>query len=307
MQADPFNRDPTALYDRAEEVGIPGPVRLRRLTCPNASPMTFTGTQSYLIGSGPVAVVDPGPLREDHLARLLTEAGEISHILVTHSHVDHSPGARWLQERTGAEIIGYGPHGAGMTDLMRDLAETSEIGGGEGGDPAFAPDRSLADGDRIAGADWEIKALHTPGHLSNHLSFQLGDVVFTGDTVMGWATTLVSPPEGDMRAFMTSLDRLQALDARIFLPGHGHPIPDPARMIAHQRQHRQARAAQVLAALEDGPADPATLTRRIYTDVDPALLPAAQRNVLSTLIWQMEEGRIGPEEAFGAQARFRLL
>ncbi|MEM9046105.1 MAG: MBL fold metallo-hydrolase [Pseudomonadota bacterium] len=309
MQADPFNRDPSAIYDRPEDLEVPGDMRVRRLTCPNASPMTFTGTQSYIVGTGEVAVIDPGPLREEHLERLLSclSPGErISHILVTHSHVDHSPGARWLKAKTGAEIFGYGSHRDGMSAVMQRLAASTEIGGGEGGDTSFSPDQKLDEGDRIHGPDWEIVAHHTPGHLSNHLSFTLsgGGVIFTGDTVMGWATTLVSPPEGDMRAFMASLDRLEAAQAHVFLPGHGHPIDEPSRMIRHQRQHRLARASQVLAALEDGPADPETLTRRIYTDVDPALLPAAQRNVLSTLIWQMEEGQVGTEDSFGASVRF---
>ncbi|MEM8790405.1 MAG: MBL fold metallo-hydrolase [Pseudomonadota bacterium] len=312
MQADPFNREQTAEYERVQELDLPGEIRLRRLTCPNASPMTFTGTQTYLIGSGEIAVVDPGPADQDHLGRLVAgiEAGErITHILITHSHVDHSPGARWLSERTGAEIIAFGPHGAAISPVMRDLAGTTQIGGGEGGDVAFKPDRTVADGDMISHGDWVMRARHTPGHLSNHLCFDVegSGVVLTGDTVMGWATTLVSPPDGDMRAFLASLDKLEGLEATVFLPGHGHAVSDPGGMIVHQRQHRMARAEQVLRALEEGPADVVSLTRRIYTDIDPALLPAAERNVLSTIIWQMEIGRVVPEGPFSATARFQLV
>ncbi|MBY8976238.1 MBL fold metallo-hydrolase [Rhodobacteraceae bacterium NNCM2] len=306
---DPFNRDLTAVHDRAEDIPASTQIRVRRLTCDNGSPMTFTGTQSYLIGTGDVAVIDPGPMNEGHLGRLLAAldpAEKISHIVVTHSHVDHSPGARWLADRTGAPVLAYGAHGAGMSPLMQGLPD---LGGGEGGDKAFAPDRTVADGETIGGGDWSLTAIHTPGHLSNHLSFALGDtgVVFTGDTVMGWATTLVSPPEGDMAAFMASLAQLSTREDRLYLPGHGHPVEDPAAMLAYQTSHRKSRAEQVLRALEDGPSDTMALTMRIYTDVDPKLLPAARRNVLSTLIWMMEEGKVAADGAVSPDAVFRRV
>ncbi|MEM8841239.1 MAG: MBL fold metallo-hydrolase [Pseudomonadota bacterium] len=307
--ADPFNRDTRVDHDRAEDLAIDASVRVRRLTCDNVSPMTFTGTQSYLVGSGDVAVIDPGPMRDGHLGRLLAalEPDErISHIFVTHSHLDHSPGATWLADRTGAPVLAFGPHGAGMSTVMRGLPD---LGGGEGADPDFLPDRRLTDGATVAHGDWSLSALHTPGHLSNHLSFALGDtgIVFTGDTVMGWATTLVSPPDGDMAAFMGSLARLSERTDRVFLPGHGSAVTDPAGMLAHQTAHRKARARQVLQALEQGPSDPATLTRRIYTDVDPKLLPAARRNVLSTLIWMIEDGKVDARGAIASDAQFHLV
>ncbi|MEM7506078.1 MAG: MBL fold metallo-hydrolase [Pseudomonadota bacterium] len=308
---DPFNRDPSVRYGEVETLAVDGGVRLRRLTCQNPSPMTFTGTQTYLLGDGAEqAVVDPGPLDTAHLERILAATGgSLSHILVTHSHRDHSPGAAWLAARTGAPVLGFGGHGTGMSQPMQDLAAAGEIGGGEGGDPEFTPIRSLADGERITAASWSLQALHMPGHLSNHLSFVLegAGAVFTGDTVMGWATTLVSPPEGDMAAFMSTLDRLAGRDDKLYLPGHGHPVTDPRGMVAHQRTHREARAAQILASLAEGPANAATLAARIYDDVDAALLPAAARNVLATLIWQTELGTVRAEGPLSANVSFRRL
>lgn len=310
---DPFNRNPHVTHGVAETipVGTASAPPVRRMTCNNPSPMTFTGTQSYLVGGGAdKVVIDPGPLDEAHLSALLHVAGgAIGTILVTHSHRDHSPGAAWLAERTGAPILAFGPHGAGMSAAMREIAAGGEIGGGEGGDHAFRPDQSLGDGETLAGSDWEITALHTPGHLSNHLAFVLGDtgVLFTGDVVMGWATTLVSPPEGDMAAFMATLEQLSGRRDRLYLPGHGHAIEDPAAMLAHQQAHRQSRAAQILAGLEAGPANAAELAARIYTDVDPALLPAAARNVLATLLWKAETGEVTAEGPLRRDVAFRHL
>jgi hydroxyacylglutathione hydrolase len=307
--ANPFNTDPTATYGTPVEVA-PG---IRRITCNNPSPYTFTGTQSYLVGSGDLALIDPGPADTAHLNAILSAIGpgqRISHILVTHTHRDHSPGAGVIARETGAPTHAFGSHGAGMSETMRMLQESgADIGGGEGADPDFRPDHVLADGDAVTGEDWTLTAIHTPGHLSNHLSFALEgqDTVFTGDMVMGFATTLVSPPEGDMAAFMASLDRLaERTSDTLYLPGHGHPVEDPMGMLAHQRTHRQTRFDQILSALEDGPSDAATLTRTIYTDVDPKLLPAAARNVLASLIGLADQGVVVSEGAISADASFRL-
>ncbi|MEM1346278.1 MAG: MBL fold metallo-hydrolase, partial [Pseudomonadota bacterium] len=277
-----------------EEI-VPG---VRRLTCANPSPMTHTGTQTYLVGRGQVAVIDPGPLDYEHLGAIeaaLLPGERITAVLVTHTHRDHSPLARPLAERFGAPVYGYGRHGAGMSETMRALAERHSLGGGEGADRDFTPDRHLRDGDTLDVGALRLRALHTPGHLSNHLSFALEEhgILFTGDTVMGWSTTLVSPPEGDMAAFMASLARLgtraKAGRDRLYLPGHGAPVEDPAHLVAEQTAHRLKRAEQILTALAKGPADTPTLTRRIYTDTSPHLLPAAERNVLATLLWLTEE------------------
>ncbi|MHA1114544.1 MAG: MBL fold metallo-hydrolase, partial [Alphaproteobacteria bacterium] len=187
----------------------------------------------------------------------------------------------------------------------------SALGGGEGGDAGFRPDHALGEGDTIGsvGGGWALTALHTPGHLSNHicLSLESTGVLFTGDTVMGWATTLVSPPEGDMAALMTTLRRLgRRPEDRLYLPGHGHPVTDPAAMLKFQIAHREQRMAQILAGLAAGPADAGKLARAIYTDVDPRLLSAARRNVLASLIGLMDEGRVTVRGPLSAAAEFEL-
>ena len=306
---DPFNKDPAVEYGLP--VGVaPG---VRRVTCPNPSAYTFTGTQSYLVGEGEVALIDPGPDRAEHMDALMEalRPGErIAQILVTHTHGDHSPGAAVMAERTGAPVWAYGPHGAGISETMQALVDQgAEIGGGEGGDPHFDPHHTLAEGESVTGSGWSLTALHTPGHLSNHHCFVLDGtgIVFSGDMVMGFATTLVSPPDGDMAAFMASLDKLAARDDRVYLPGHGHAVENPGQMVRYQIGHRQRRFDQILAALEDGPRDAATLTREIYTDVDPALLGAAQRNVLASLIGLADQGRVKAEGGVSVEAVFRGL
>ncbi|MEM1315788.1 MAG: MBL fold metallo-hydrolase [Pseudomonadota bacterium] len=311
---DPFDRDPGP--PAGEPVALePG---IRRLTCPNPSPMTFTGTQTYVIGTGDVALVDPGPEVSAHreaILNLLAPDERVAWIVVTHTHVDHSPGVAALKAATGAKTAGFGRHGTGMSARMRALeASNPDLGGGEGADRAFVPDVTLADGEALEGAGWRLTALHTPGHLSNHLSFAVeGDgiapgAVLSGDHVMAWATTTVSPPDGDMAAFLQSLRRLQGRGDRVFYPGHGAPVRDPEAMIAYQLAHREARARQVREALErSGPdgATPMELTRRIYDDVDPALHGAASRNVLSALLGMLDEGGAAHDGPLGPAARFR--
>ncbi|HUF88027.1 MAG TPA: MBL fold metallo-hydrolase [Thermohalobaculum sp.] len=309
---DPFDRDPTVRYGVPEELAPEGAPRVRRITARNPSRMTFTGTRSYLVGEGEVALIDPGPDDSRHHAAIRAALGRderIARILVSHTHLDHSPAARAIAGATGAPVHAYGPHGAGMSQTMRRLAaEGAALGGGEGADRAFRPDQAMRDGETVEGPGWALTALHLPGHLSNHLGFALegAGILFTGDTVMGWATTLVSPPEGDMAAFMDSLSRLAARDDRLYLPGHGHPVTDPKGMLAWQITHREERRMQVLDALETGPAEAAGLARAIYTELDPALLPAARRNVLATLLWLADEGRVRPRGPVSAGVAFEL-
>jgi len=285
---------------------------VRRVTCANPGPMTHTGTQTYLLGWTAVAVIDPGPEDAGHLARIeaaLAPGARIAAVLVTHSHRDHSPLARPLARRWSAPVLGFGAHGAGMSETMRRLAGHPALGGGEGADLDFAPDRRLADGETVTLRDSVIETLHTPGHLSNHLCFALAGtgVLFTGDTVMGWASTLVSPPDGDMAAFMASLARLAARDDRLYLPGHGDPVRDPAAHVARQIAHREARAAQIRAALAEGPASPTVLAPQVYADTDPQLLPAARRNLLATLIWLTERGETATDGPHGPDTAYRLV
>lgn len=282
---------------------------IRRVVAPNPSPMTLWGTNTYLIGTGRVAVIDPGPDDPAHLAALraaLGPAERITHILVTHTHLDHSPLAARLSRETGAPVFGFGATGDGRSPVMRALAANGLSAGGEGADMAFSPDERLRDGDVVQGGDWSLTAIWTPGHMSNHLCFALEDHVLTGDHVMGWASSLISPPDGDMGAYMESLDRLQAGAAAGFYPGHGPPIEAPQTRIAELRAHRRAREVQILDALARGAADAADLAQRIYTDTDAALLPAATRNVFAHLIDLAARGRVRPSAPGSADEVFAL-
>ncbi|AXQ93472.1 MBL fold metallo-hydrolase [Cereibacter azotoformans] len=258
---------------------------LRRVLAPNPSPMTHWGTNSYILGEGEVALIDPGPDHAAHREALLAALapGErITTIFVTHAHRDHSPLARPLATLTGAEILAFGTAVAGRSPLMSAFA--GELGGGEGVDDGFVPDRCLGDGERIAGPGWEIEAIHTPGHFGNHLCLAWGDRCFSGDHVMGWATSLVSPPDGDMGAYLSSLDRLGARPWRIFHPGHGAPVTRPADRIAWLAAHRREREASILRELSAEAAHLSALTARVYRDTPPALHPQASRNLLAHLL-----------------------
>lgn len=260
---------------------------LRRIVAPNPSPMTYRGTNTYILGTRALAVIDPGPQSDAHLAAILAALGagqHISHIIVTHTHLDHSPLARPLAEQTGAPVLAFGDAHAGRSQVMQALAASGAIGGGEGIDGAFLPDTLLSDGQTIEGDGWDLDVIHTPGHIGNHISLGWGDACFTADHVMGWASSLVSPPDGDLTDFMASCTRLQSRDWRVFYPGHGAPVEEPATRLEWLVAHRRAREASILDALTDGPATAPTLAGKIYTGTPPALLGAATRNVLAHLI-----------------------
>jgi glyoxylase-like metal-dependent hydrolase (beta-lactamase superfamily II) len=291
----------------------PGAVRrlapgVRCILAPNPSPMTLHGTNTYLLGDGEVAVIDPGPDDAAHLAAIeaaLAKGERVALILVTHAHRDHSPLARVLAARHGAPVLAYGPAGAGRSAQMQALATAAKgLGGGEGVDAAFRPDRELADDEEIEGPGWRIRAIWTPGHMGNHMCFQWGGLVFTGDHVMGWASSLVSPPDGEMGAYMASLDRLASLGAERLLPGHGDPVEQPAARIAELAAHRRAREAQILAALGPVPRDVAQIAAAVYTDTPPALMPAARRNVLAHLLDLATRGLARPLDPPGPDARY---
>lgn len=301
MQApDDFNPAPGV----SEEVG-PG---IRRVLCDNPSAFTYRGTNTYLLGSGGgVAVIDPGPEDITHMTAILAALapGEhVSHILVTHAHRDHSPLARPLADETGAKVWAYGDASAGISDVMRRLGASGEMGGGEGSDEGFVPDEVIADGATVAGDGWSVTGLWTPGHFGNHMAFETGKTVFVGDLVMGWSSSLVSPPDGDLTDFMASCERLRARAPARLLPGHGGPVQDPVGRIDWLLAHRRDREAAILEALSAGPADAATLAARIYTDVDPRLLPAATRNVLAHLVDLTGKSRVIPQSDLTAGTVF---
>lgn len=283
---------------------------LRRILAPNPSPMTCGGTNTYLLGTRALAVIDPGPDTPAHLDAILSALApgqRISHILVTHAHLDHSPLAAALARETGAPVLAYGDAIAGRSVVMRQLAASGLARGGEGVDAGFAPDITLGDGETVTGDGWALTAHWTPGHFGNHLCFSWGRTVFTGDLVMGWASSLISPPDGDLTDFMMSCRKLQNLGADIFHAGHGAPIAEPARRLDWLISHRLSREAAIRDCLAAGPSDASALTRDIYTETPLALRPAAQRNVLAHLVDLSVRGLAEPDGPLSAEARFHLV
>jgi glyoxylase-like metal-dependent hydrolase (beta-lactamase superfamily II) len=251
---------------------------IRRLLAPNPSAFTYTGTQVFIVGEGEVAVIDPGPDDPSHVLALLAalEGERVAAILCTHTHRDHSPATRPLQAATGAPIVGCAP-----------LAVDDEgVASDESFDRDYRPDRVLGDGDSVSGPGWTLEAIATPGHTSNHLCFALPETkaLFSGDQVMGWSTSIVAPPDGDMGAYMRSLDKLLPRDDRIYYPTHGPEIADPHAHVRRLIAHRQAREAQVLRQLDEGAARIEAMVSAMYADVDPRLHPAAALSVLAHLI-----------------------
>jgi glyoxylase-like metal-dependent hydrolase (beta-lactamase superfamily II) len=277
--------------DAAPPHGLPERLspRARRVTARNPGPFTGTGTGTYIVGHGEVAVIDPGPDDPAHLAALEAAlAGErVLAILVTHTHRDHSPAARPLAAATGAPVVGCAPL------APRDDGARVE----EGFDRDHAPDRVLADGEAVAGPGWRLTALATPGHTSNHLCFALEEdaALFTGDHVMGWSTTVIVPPDGSMRAYLESLRRVAGRRDAILYPTHGPPVTRPQAHVRGLIRHRLEREAQILRLLGEGVATIPELVARIYAAVDRRLWPAAARSVEAHLIALAEAGRAGRE------------
>jgi len=283
---------------------------LRRILAPNPSPMTWRGTNTYLLGDTDLAVIDPGPDNPAHLGAILgarAPGQRISHIIVTHSHVDHSTLARPLSDATGAPVLAFGDAQAGRSAVMTRLARAGLAGGGEGIDMGFQPDQTVRESDLIAGAGWSLKVIHTPGHLGNHIALGWGRTCFTGDHVMGWASSLVSPPDGDLTDFMASCVRLRRDQWQVFYPGHGAPVDDPAARLDWLIAHRHAREAAILSCLRHAPATARDLAAQIYTDTPTALLPAAERNVLAHLIDLTGKYLIAPQGDLTATAHFAPL
>jgi glyoxylase-like metal-dependent hydrolase (beta-lactamase superfamily II) len=271
------------------ESALPAPERtetmsplVRRRICPNGGPFTASGTCTYVVGRGHVAVIDPGPADAGHIEGLLASlAGEqVDAIVVTHTHRDHSPGARLLQARTGAPIVGCGPHRA-----ARELAENELPALDASADRAHRPDRELRDGESLTGDGWTLTAVATPGHTMNHLAFALPEenVLFSGDHVMAWSTSIVAPPDGSMRAYMESLERLRERDETLYWPGHGGPVRDPRRFVRGLAAHRRQREAAIRARLDAGDRDIAAIVRTVYQGLAPHLRGAAALSVFAHL------------------------
>jgi glyoxylase-like metal-dependent hydrolase (beta-lactamase superfamily II) len=268
---------------------------LRRIVARNPSKYTFHGTGTYVVGRGRVAVIDPGPDDADHLDALIASLrGEtVSHILITHTHADHSPGHRRLAAETGAAVLGFGPH----------PPEAVGEGGGDSDDPTegmdvdFVPDERLAHGDVVAGPDWTIEALHTPGHISNHLCFAVREerALLTGDHVMGWSTTVISPPDGNLADYLASLELVLRRDDEVLYPTHGGPRHDVRSYVTALYEHRLDREHQILEQLRGGPHRVEEIVEVLYADVRSELHKAAGRSVLAHLVKLQGEERVGAE------------
>lgn len=293
-------------------IGVPEVLEpgLRRIVAPNPSPMTYRGTNTYLVGHTALAVVDPGPDIPAHLEAIMDAVSAqqcISHIIVTHTHLDHAPLAHPLANATGAPILAFGAATDGRSPAMQSLVNGGLVGGGEGLDKSFVPDVRVSHGDLIRGADWQLDVIHTPGHLGNHICLGLGDACLTADHVMGWASSLVSPPDGDLTDFMTSCHKLRNRNWRVFYPGHGAPVTDPAARLDWLTAHRLARETAILSALDAGPATAAEIAETVYIDTSVALLPAATRNVLAHLIDLLNRSKIKACDPLTEHARFAHL
>lgn len=263
-----FYRDFDFTYDRAEQAGKD----IVRITARNPKAYTWVGTNTYLVGRTDLAIIDPGPALDEHIQAVLAavDGRPVKAIVCTHSHMDHSPAAHALAKATGAPVCG---HSVLHPDIGMDTDEDI--------DPGFAPDRLLAHGDTIAGTGWTLEAVHTPGHFPNHLCYGLGDILFSGDHVMGWSTTVIAPPLGNLRHYLTSLEQLLERDFTYYLPSHGPAIPDPKPYIRALIAHRHKRSEAIAKCLADGITEPARIVEIIYKNdnLSDRLKRAAQHSV----------------------------
>eukprot|EP00873_Tetraselmis_striata_P043613 jgi/Tetstr1/463877/TSEL_008688.t1 len=278
-------------FDPAHGSAVPLGDAVRRITARNAGPFTWQGTNSYLVGRDEIAVIDPGPEDRAHLELILQTCGTapVAAILVSHTHADHSPGARLLQKMTGAPIVGCGPHVAARPLFAGEVNPLDASA-----DLEHRPDRELHEGDTLVVDGLTLTAVETPGHTANHLAFALdeGRVLFSADHVMAWSTSIVAPPDGSMSAYMASLDRLMARDDALYLPGHGGPVQEPADYLAGLKAHRLAREQAILARLAAGERTIPEMVATIYRDVDARLHGAAALSVLAQIEWLVERGLV---------------
>jgi len=279
----PFNFSLDFEYGRMDQLTP----NIRRVIANNPGSFSFLGTGTYIIGTGEVAVIDPGPLLDDHIRAILDGLGDekVSHILITHTHMDHSPAAKILKARTGAPTYGFGPHGAGKKKASVQA---------DGADMDFIPDVLVKHGDVIQGKGWTIECVYTPGHTSNHMCFQLCEekALFSGDHVMGWSTSIISPPDGDMTAYMDSLQLLLDRDDKIYWPTHGTSISDPKAYVQTFIAHRLERETQIIEALNTGYETITEMVPGMYVDLDKNMYPAAARSVFAAIIRLVDTGKV---------------
>lgn len=299
----PFDRELNFEYGRVDRVS---PL-VRRLIANNPSPFTFKGTATYIVGGDSVAVIDPGPDDDEHFAALASalDGLTVSHILVTHTHRDHSPLAARLKALTGAKTYAYGPHGSGKG---RSAVPAGDVRLDMGGDRDFVPDMEVRHGDVIEGRDWTFEAVFTPGHTSNHMSFALKEepALFAGDHVMAWSTSVIAPPDGNMADYMASLRMLLDRDEDVYWPTHGPKLEDARAFVDKFIAHRNARENAVIARLRQGAATIDAMVPEIYKGVDPGLFPAAALSMLAHVEHLVEQGVVETDGPVTMQSQYRL-
>jgi glyoxylase-like metal-dependent hydrolase (beta-lactamase superfamily II) len=297
----PFDKSLALAPDTAEEV-VPG---VRRVMANNPGPFTFKGTISYIVGKGNVAIIDPGPDDPAHIGALLEAVRNetVTHIFVTHTHRDHSPAVPAIKAATGATVYAEGPHRAARP---LHIGEHNPLDASA--DRDFVPDVALKDGAVVEGDGWRIEAITTPGHTANHMCYALKDtnILFAGDHVMAWATSIVAPPDGAMSDYMASLNKLAKRSETIYLPGHGPAINDAPRFVSYYILHRKARAASILHRLGKGETDIPTIVRAIYIGIDPRLTGAAELSVLAHLEDLVARGMVETDGQPAVDGVYRL-
>lgn len=298
MSAIPFKREFDFEYGSCDTLS---PL-VRRVIAPNPGPFTFTGTGVYIVGRGTVAVIDPGPVDPDHEAALdaALEGETVSHVLVSHHHLDHSPLAPKLAAKHGCKTHGRRPR--------RTEPSGGEVRMEAGDDMSFKPDVQIEDGDVFTGPGWTLEALHTPGHTSNHVCFALKEenVLFSGDHIMAWSTSVVSPPDGDMGDYMTQLERIRERGFDRLWPTHGPAVDDPETFVSAYLEHRRERERQILAEIAAGRTDIRSMVASMYAEVDKRLHPAAAHSVLAHLIHLVKQGRVTTSGTPDLESEYRL-
>ena len=283
---------------------------LMRLIAPNPSPMTSTGTNTYILGRKELLIIDPGPNSEAHLRNIMEvipKYTKVTHILITHSHLDHSGLAPKLSKILNAPTLAFGTALDGLSNDMKSICKMGLTSETFGIDTEFVPDHFLEDKEKISSLEWEVVAHHTPGHLSNHICYQYLDKLFTGDHIMEWSTSVISPPEGDVSQFINSCEKIYNLHCEKFYPGHGIPVENPSERIVELIEHRKKREAEILNFLKNRDATISQITKKIYLNIDQNLLSVASRNVKAHLVDLIIKKQVTVDDISSDTAMYSLL